>query len=165
MKKLSVLFAAIIMFASIGLKAQKTATLDVAGILNAMPEKKTADKQIEAFQTAKAAEIKKKADAVQVIYEKYQKESAAQTLEINKTRQEELQKLFEDVKKIETAAQKELYDKQDAAFAPIEKKFNEAVSRAAKANGWEYVMDANSTSLVYKGGPDATPAVKKELGL
>ncbi len=27
------------------------------------------------------------------------------------------------------------------------------------------LCDANSTGLVYKAGPDATPAVKKELGL
>ncbi|MFC6267010.1 OmpH family outer membrane protein [Frigoriflavimonas asaccharolytica] len=165
MKKLSVLFAAIIMFASMGLKAQKTATLDVTGILNAMPEKKKADTQLEAFQTAKAAEIKKKTDAVQAVYERYQKESAAQSAEVNKTRQDELQKMFEEVKKLEAAAQKELYEKQDAAFAPIEAKFNAAVKKAALANNWEYVMDANSTSLVYKAGPDATPAVKKELGL
>lgn len=165
MKKLSVLFAAIIMFASIGLNAQKIATLDVASVLNAMPEKKTADKQLEAFQTVKAAEIKKQSDAAQVLYEKYNKESQTQTAEANKTRQDELQKLFENLKKMESDAQKELYSKQDAAFAPIEVKFNAAVSKAAKANGWDYVMDANSTSLVYKGGPDATAAVKKELGL
>ena len=62
-------------------------------------------------------------------------------------------------------AQKELFAKQDAAFAPIETKFNNAVKKAATANGWEYVMDSNSPALVFKGGPDATPAVKKELGL
>ncbi len=41
MKKLSVLFAAVMMVVSVGMaKAQKMATLDVLGVLNAMPEKK-----------------------------------------------------------------------------------------------------------------------------
>lgn len=40
MKKLSVLFAAIMMVVSVGMaKAQKSATLNVAAVLNAMPEK------------------------------------------------------------------------------------------------------------------------------
>lgn len=44
MKKLSVLFAAVMMVVSVGMaKAQKIATLDVMGVLNAMPEKKKAD--------------------------------------------------------------------------------------------------------------------------
>lgn len=41
MKKLSVLFAAVMMVVSVGMaKAQKIATLDVLGVLNAMPERK-----------------------------------------------------------------------------------------------------------------------------
>lgn len=165
MKKLSVLFAAIIMFASIGLNAQKIATLDVAAVLNAMPEKKKADQQLEAFSNAKAAEIKKQGESAQALYEKYSKDAGTQTAEINKTRQAELEKISDNLDKLKADAQKELFTKQDAAFAPIEAKFNAAVKKAAAANGWEYVMDANSPALVHKGGPDATPAVKKELGL
>jgi len=41
----------------------------------------------------------------------------------------------------------------------------DAVNKVAKANGYEYIMDVNSVGLVYKGGPDATAAVKKELNL
>lgn len=165
MKKLSVLFAAVIMFASIGMKAQKIATLDVAAVLNAMPEKKKADQQLEAFSTAKAAEIKKQGESAQALYEKYTKDAATQTPEVNKTREGEMQKLSENLEKMRNDAQKEFLQKQDAAYTPIEAKFNAAVKKVATANGYEYIMDANSTALVHKGGPDATPAVKKELGL
>lgn len=41
MKKLSVLFAAVMMFMSVGVaKAQKVASLNVAEVLSLMPEKK-----------------------------------------------------------------------------------------------------------------------------
>lgn len=165
MKKLSVLFAAIVMFASVGMKAQKIATLDVAAILNEMPEKKKADTQLEAFSNAKAAEIKKLTESAQATYEKYSTDAKTQTEAVNKTREAELKKLSENLDKMKADAQKELYTKQDAAFAPIEAKFNAAVKKAAVANGWDFVMDANSNAFVYKGGPDATAAVKKELGL
>ena len=76
-----------------------------------------------------------------------------------------LQKMQENVQQMYTAAQKDLADKQDAAFAPIEKRFNDAVSRAAKANGWSFIFDSNNPAFIYKGGDDATTAVRKELGL
>ena len=166
MKKLSVLFAAVLMFLAVGVaKAQKIATMDVAAVLNAMPEKKKADQQLEAYTTAKQAEIKKQADAAQALYEKYAKEAPQQTAETNKAREAEMQKLGEDIQKKRDAAMKEFNTKQDAAYTPIEKKFNDAVTKVAKANGWDFIMDANSSAFVYKGGPDATALVKKELGL
>lgn len=166
MKKLSVLFAAVMMFLAVGVaKAQKIATMDVAAVLNAMPEKKKADDQLKAFTDGKQAEIKKQADAAQALLKKYSEDAPKQTEAVNKQREAELQKLQENLQQMSNAAQKDFLTKQDAAYLPIEKKFNEAVGRAAKANGWDYVMDSNSSAFVFKGGPDATAAVKKELGL
>jgi outer membrane protein len=165
MKKLSVLFAAIVMLLSVGVKAQKVASLDVASILNMMPEKKKADEQLDAYSKAKQVEIQKAGEASQAIFQKYQEEAPKQTAAVNKTREAELQKMSADLQLKQAAAQKDVQDKTTATFAPIEEKFNAAVSRAAKANGWDFVLDANNPSLIYKAGPDATPFVKKELGL
>ncbi|KQR94972.1 molecular chaperone Skp [Chryseobacterium sp. Leaf180] len=166
MKKLSVLFAAVMMVVSFGTaKAQKIATLDVVGVLTAMPEKKKADAELTAFADAKQAEIKKKADAAQAKFQQYQTEASKKTADENKAREAEMEKLGTEIKQMQEKAQKDFQAKQDAAYEPIEKKLNDAVNKAAKANGYDYIMDANSTSIVYKGGPDATAAVKKELGL
>ena len=166
MKKLSVLFAAAMMVVSVGMaKAQKIATLDVAGILNAMPEKKKADAEITTFVNAKQAEMKKKAEAAQAKYALYQKEAATKTEAENKARVEEMHKLQEEMGQMEDKMRKDATAKQDLLFEPIEKKLMDIVTKVAKANGYDYIMDANSTGLVYKAGPDATPAVKKELGL
>ena len=166
MKKLSVLFAAVMMVVSVGMaKAQKIATLDVTAILNAMPEKKKADTEITNFVTGKQGEIKKKADAAQAKYELYSKEGATKTEAENKVRMEELQKLQQEIAQMEEKMRKDATAKQDALFEPIEKKLMDAVNKVAKANSYEYIMDVNASGLVYKGGPDATAAVKKELGL
>lgn len=165
MKKLSVLFAAAMMVVSVGMaKAQKMATLDVAGILNAMPEKKKADADLTAFVNAKQAEIKKKGEAAQAKYALYTKEAPTKTEAENKVRGEEMQKLQEEMAQMEDKMRKDATAKQDVLFEPIEKKLMDVVSKVAKANGYDYIMDANSTGLVYKAGPDATAAVKKELG-
>ena len=57
------------MFMSFGVaKAQKIATVDVAAILNMMPEKIKADEQLKAFSTAKQAELEKLATAFQQMF-------------------------------------------------------------------------------------------------
>ena len=166
MKKLSVLFAAVMMFMSVGVaKAQKVASLNVAEVLSMMPEKKKADEQLTAFKNSKEGEIKKQMESYQALLQKYSEDAPKQTQQVNDTRSAELQKLQQNIQQMTVAAEKDMAGRMDTAYAPIEKKFNDAVAKVAKANGWDFVFDSNSDGLIYKGGPDATPAVKKELGL
>ncbi|REC74221.1 OmpH family outer membrane protein [Chryseobacterium elymi] len=166
MKKLSVLFAAVIMVVSVSMaKAQKLATVDLMGVLNAMPEKKKADTDIKAFLDVKQAEIKKKTDAAQAKFQQYQAEAPKKTADENTAREAEMKKLGDEIQQMQEKAQKDLQAKQDVAFGPIEKKLNDAIEKVAKANGYEFIMDANAGALVYKAGADATAAVKKELGI
>lgn len=166
MKKLSVLFTAVLLFvAASTVSAQKVAALDVNAILNLMPEKKKADEKLEALSKTKGAEIEKLRNEAEALYKKYAEDAPKQTAQVNETRSAELQKMQEKVQQLMQAAQKDVAEKTDAEYAPIEKKFQDAVDRAAKANNWDFILDANSNFLIYKGGPDATAAVKKELGL
>ena len=166
MKKLSVLFAAVMMFMSFGVaKAQKIATVDVAAILNMMPEKIKADEQLKAFSTAKQAELEKLATAFQADVQKYQQEGAKLTPQQREAKEAELGKTQQNLQQMSQAAQKDLYDRQEAAFAPIDKRLKDAITRAAKNNGWDFVFDSSISGLYYNAGPDATAAVKKELGI
>ncbi|MDO5614619.1 MAG: OmpH family outer membrane protein [Cruoricaptor ignavus] len=166
MKKLSVLFAAVMMFLSVGVaKAQEVASLDVSAVLSLMPEKKKADEQLEAFSRTKGAEIEKQMQSAQDLLKKYSEEAPKQTQQVNEQRDAELQKLRQNIEQMQAAAQKDFTERQNAAYAPIEKKFYDAVEKVSKANGWKFVFDSNNPALIYRGGADATPAVKKELGL
>lgn len=166
MKKLSVLFAAVLLMTTVGLaKAQKVATLNVLDVLNAMPEKVKADKQLEAFSQAKENELKAEGEKIQALYQKYSQEAAKQTEAVNKQREKEVQDKAQKFEELKLKVQKEVLEKEKNTYAPIEAKFNSAVQKVAQANGWDYVMDANSPVFVYKNGPDATAAVKSELGI
>ena len=47
-------------------------------------------------------------------------------------------------------------------YAPIEKRLNDAITRAAKKQMvWDFIFDSATNGLIYKAGPDATAAVKK----
>lgn len=166
MKHLSVLFSAVLLFvASTAVKAQKIAHLDVNAILSIMPEKKAADQRLENLAKTKSAEIEKQAQAWQAEVAAYQQGAAKMTDAQKQAKEEELTKKQQNIQQLQQAAQKDIAEKQDVEYAPIEKKFSDAITKVAKANGWDYVLDANASIFLYKAGTDATPAVKKELGL
>lgn len=164
MKKLSVLFAAVFLFVAVGVaKAQKIASLDVGAVLSVMPEKIKLDQQMKTLSDSKKAELDKKRTSAETLFEKYQKEAPTQTQQINEQRNAELQKLQSNLQQEAMAGEKDIRDKYDAGLEPIEKKIQDAISKVAKAKGYDFIVDA--TVFVYKGGPDATQDVKAELGL
>lgn len=166
MKKSGLLLGLAMMVMSFGtMNAQKSATLDVAGILNAMPEKKKADIDLEAFSKTKEAELEKQGKSLQAEIETYQKGAAKLTEAQRAAKEQELQKKQQNLQQLLQVAQQDLAKRQGEAYAPIEKKINEAVEKVAKANGYDFIFDVNTVGLIYRGGADATAAVKKELGL
>lgn len=164
MKKLSVLFAVVMMFVAVGVaKAQKMASLDYQQVLSLMPETKKVSTDLDAFSKAKEAELKKMGDAFQADVTKYQTEGAKMTEAQRQAKEAELGKTQQNLQQVALTAQQDLGKKREAALTPVINKLNAAIEKAAKANGWDYIID--SSALIYKAGPDATAAVKKELGL
>lgn len=164
MKKLSVLFAAAMMFASVGIaKAQKVASMDYEAVLAVMPETKKMTADLDTFSKTKGDELKKQAEAFQKEIQQYQAEAAKLTEAQRNAKEAELQKKQQNLQQIQTTAQNDLATRRDAAVKPIIDKLNKAVDKVAKANGYEFIIDGSA--LIYKSGPDATEAVKKELGL
>ena len=165
MKKLSVLFAAILMFVTVGVaKAQKVASMDYEAVLAVMPETKKMTTELEAFSKTKGEELGKQADAFQKEVQQYQQVDGPKMTEAQRTAKEaELQKKQQNLQQIQATAQNDLAQRRDAAVKPIIEKLNKAVEKVAKASGYEFIID--SGALIYKGGAHATAAVKKELGL
>ena len=164
MKKLSVLFAAVMMFLTVGVaKAQKMAMMDYESVLAAMPETKKMTNDLDVFSKTKGDELQKQAEAFQKEVQQYQAEGAKLTEAQRTAKETDLQKKQQNLQQIQQTAQKDLAQRRDAAVKPIIDKLNKAVEKVAKANGYDFIIDGSA--LIYKGGPDATPAVKKELGL
>ena len=164
MKKLSVLFAAVMMLMTVGVaKAQKVASMDYEAVLAAMPETKKMTTDLDTFSKTKGDELNKQAEAFQKEVQAYQAEGAKMTEAQRTAKESELQKEQQNLQQLQQTAHQDLASRRDAAVKPIIEKLNNAVNKVAKANGFDFIIDA--TALIYKGGPDATPLVKKELGL
>lgn len=164
MKKLSVLFAAVMMLVTAGaVNAQKVASMDYEAVLAAMPETKKMTTDLDTFSKTKGDELQKQAEAFQKEVQQYQADGAKMTEAQRSAKEGELQKKQQNLQQLQQTAQNDLAQRRDAAVKPIIDKLNNAVAKVAKANGFDFIID--STALIYKGGPDATPLVKKELGL
>lgn len=164
MKKLSVLFAAVMMFVTVGtVSAQKVASMDYEAVLSAMPETKKMTTDLDTFSKTKGDELNKQAEAFQKEVQQYQAEGAKLTEAQRTAKEAELQKKQQNLQQLQQTAQKDLATRRDTAVKPIIEKLNNAVEKVAKANGFDFIID--STALIYKAGPDATALVKKELGL
>ncbi len=164
MKKLSVLFAAVMMLVTAGaVNAQKVASMDYEAVLAAMPETKKMTTDLDTFSKTKGDELQKQAEAFQKEVQQYQADGAKLTEAQRTAKEGELQKKQQNLQQLQQTAQNDLAQRRDAAVKPIIDKLNNAVAKVAKANGFDFIID--STVLIYKGGPDATPLVKKELGL
>ena len=164
MKKLSVLFAAVMMFLTVGVaKAQKVAMMDYEVVLAAMPETKKMTNDLDVFSKTKGDELQKQAEAFQKEVQQYQADAPKLTEAQRTAKEADVQKKQQNLQQIQQTAQNDLAQRRDAAVKPIIDKLNKAVEKVAKANGYDFIIDGSA--LIYKGGPDATPAVKKELGL
>ena len=164
MKKLSVLFAAVMMLVTAGaVNAQKVASMDYEAVLAAMPETKKMTTALDTFSKTKGDELQKQAEAFHKEVQQYQADGAKLTEAQRTAKEGELQKKQQNLQQLQQTAQNDLAQRRDAAVKPIIDKLNNAVAKVAKANGFDFIID--STALIYKGGPDATPLVKKELGL
>ena len=164
MKKLSVLFAAVMMLVTAGaVNAQKVASMDYEAVLAAMPETKKMTTDLDTFSKTKGDELQKQAEAFQKEVQQYQADGAKMTEAQRNAKEGELQKKQQNLQQLQQTAQNDLAQRRDSAVKPIIDKLNNAVAKVAKANSFDFIID--STALIYKGGPDATPLVKKELGL
>ncbi len=173
MKKITFVF---LLTAMVGVfqfaKAQNIAHINVIELLNAMPEKKTADDQLKALADQKRAELKKQEDAFTAKYQKIQDDLKTKSPSELEKMKDQIQKYQEDAQKdnesllaLRETAAKELDQKQEALYEPIMKKAQEAVNTAAKEKGYLYVFDSSQPGLVYAQGPDILNDVKAKLGL
>jgi outer membrane protein len=168
MKKLLMM---LLFVAPLSMMAQKIGHFDYQGILQAMPEYKTAQTELEAVVKMYEEEIAGMQKEFQNKMEKYQKEVTAQTpANIRERREKELmdmeQRLRQAYEDNQTALQKEEQNKMQ----PIAVKLSDAINMVAKEGNFVYLIDKATASAIHiflneALSEDVTPLVMKKLGI
>lgn len=147
---------------------QKIGYLNAQAILADMPEVKSADSELEAFAKQLGAKdsvmvVQFQAKA-QAVAEKQQKgEIAPVQLEAEKKKLEEEQA---KIQAFEQSMQQDLAKRKQEKLQPIYDKVNKAINEVAKENGYTYVVDVTTGSLLYADEKhDLQNLVRKKLGL
>jgi outer membrane protein len=98
----------------------------------------------------------------------YTKEEKNLTELVRQTKQQEIIDLNRRMQDFQAKAQEDLSAKQMELFQPIQANVDKAIKAVGKENGFVYIFDVGSGSLLYfdeTKSTDVTPLVKAKLGI
>jgi outer membrane protein len=165
MRKVLILLMAVIMAAP-AFAQQKFGHIDSAALLEIMPEKAKAEKELEAF----AAEFQSALEAMAKEYETkvaaFQQAEQGMIKTVRDTKVREISDLERRIQEFQQQAQEEIGKKEQEVLTPIIDKARKAIDQVAVEKGYTYVFDASLGVLLYaKDSEDVMADVKAKLGL
>ena len=161
----SLTFVFFLSVCSLGFTQSKVAHIDSQSLISQMPEVKEAQAQIEKLQKTYQTEIEASMKEYQTKLQTYSADAQNQTEVTNQARQKELQGMEQNIQQYQQTAAQDIQQKQQDLLRPLIEKARSAIQKVAKAQGFDYVIDATEGgSLIYPGGKDLMEDVKVELG-
>jgi outer membrane protein len=170
MKKLFkvALVAMCIMFVGNFAKAQtKIGYINFGEVIRELPEAKTVQTQLDAYQKQFVDELSEMNNAFQAEQKKYQAGFNTMTDAQKTAEQGQLQDMQKRMQDFQTDAQQKVEAKSNELIKPLSDKAKAAVNEVAKEKGYSYVFDTSQGAplLVSPDGDDLLPAVKVKLAL
>ncbi|WP_456439571.1 OmpH family outer membrane protein [Psychroserpens sp.] len=168
MKQIKTLLFASLLFVgatSFTTAQSKIAHINTTQLVEAMPEMKTAQAEIERLTKTYEAEIKTMATELQNKVKQYQAEVDTKTEEENTARAQEVQTMEQSIRQYQGQAQQDLQKKEADLLKPIFEKAKAAIIKVSKAQGFQYVLDSTQGGgVLVADGKDLLADVKTELG-
>ncbi|RFN59630.1 OmpH family outer membrane protein [Marixanthomonas ophiurae] len=144
----------------------KVAHIDTQALVEAMPEMKAAQSELDKIQKTYDTEIKAMAKELQTKMTQYDQEAATKTDEENEKRFQEVQGMQSNIQSYRQQAMQDLQKKQEDILKPVLEKARAAIQKVGRAQGFQYVMDSTTGSgILLADGKDLMIDVKKELGI
>lgn len=167
MKKIKVLFTALVLVASAGfVQAQsKIAHINSATLMEQLPAVKQAQKTMEDETTKYQNLLQTMETNIKAL------EAEIQGGQLDELQKEiKLQEYQDAVKRYQTlqaTAQEKLAELQTSLINPIITDLKKTITEVAKAEGYDYVLDSAEGGILIYGNEshDLMPAVKKKLNL
>lgn len=165
------LFLVVLLAAPLSAFAQKFAHFDYTAIMQALPETKAAQADLEKLGKQYQAELENMQKELQTKAEKYQKEDTAATPEnIKERHQQELQDMYQRLQQAQQDNSQKFQEEQAKKMNPITQKVMNTVNAVASEGGFVYIIDKNSAQ---QGGifinetisTDLTSTIMKKLGV
>lgn len=136
-------------------------------IISQLSEAKVVNNQLTVQQTQAENELKRLQKELQEKYAAYQQGLSQMTDVIRKDREKELQTLQARIEEFGRTADASLQTKYRQLMSPILNKVQQTIDTVAKQNGYNYIINAGSTTNVLYAQPenDITDLVLKRMGV
>jgi outer membrane protein len=161
MKKSVLILIALVSIVSINAQT-KVAHINTQKLLDTLPSRKVALKQISEFQQKGEMELKDMEADLQKTYQKYMAEQNTLTPVMKQYEEERIQKKQQGLQQREQELQQQISLLGNELNAPILKRVQKAVKTVSISKKLNYVID-ESTTLYFDGGTDITNDVMLEL--
>jgi outer membrane protein len=168
--KIKIFIIALITISTLALNAQtkgKFGHIDSQKLLASMPERTTAQTQLQEESKGLEKELVTMQEELQAKYQDYMAKETTLTALVKQTKQTELQDMQTRIQTFQQTAQEMLEKKEAELLQPIIDKAKKAIEEVGKEKGFIYVMDSSVGVILYfsEESEDITPLVKKKLGI
>ena len=162
MKKLII---AVLLALPIIASAQKFGHINTQELFAEMPEVAQVKLKMDTIQSQYENQLASMNEEFQKKVQDYQTQEATMAEAIKQIRQQELQEMQQRIQLFYQTAEQDIQKKQQELLAPVHEKMTKAIKTVGEREGYTYIFD--SAAMVHMGADavDATPAVKKELGI
>ncbi|MCF7568341.1 OmpH family outer membrane protein [Sabulilitoribacter arenilitoris] len=143
----------------------KIAHINTSELIQAMPEMKAAQTQIETLGKTYQTDMQAMMTELQNKSKQYGAEESTKTQEENAKRVQELGAMEQNIRQFQGQAQQDMQKKELELLQPITKKAKDAILKVGKAQGFDYVLDSSQGMVILSNGKDLLADVKKELGI
>ncbi len=148
MKKI-LLSAATMLFLTLSMNAQKIAIIDVNQVLNALPDYKKAQEDLDKIAQKWRSDIAQQQDVIKGMYSKYQAEQVLLSDDARKKREDEIMAKEKDAREVQRTKfgpEGELFKKRQELVKPIQDKVYAAIEKFANEKGYDLVLDKSSSA-------------------
>ncbi|PRD56939.1 OmpH family outer membrane protein [Sphingobacterium gobiense] len=169
MKK--VIFVISLIVASVTLaSAQRLAYVDSEYILNHIPEYTAAQKQLDDLSTKWQAEVDKRYEEIEKLYQAYQNDQVLLNDDMRRRREDEIvnkEKEVKDFQRQKFGFEGDLYKERIRLIQPIQDRVSKAIQELAKSENLDLIMDKGSEVAILFANPnlDKSNDIITKLGL
>ena len=169
MKKITGVFlsALIMIAASTFAQSMKFGHINSAGLLSGMPEVKSADSQLQTYQTQLETQLKSMTEDYQKKVQDYYAKEALLADAVKQSKAQEISDLELRIQEYQATAQQSMEKKKEELYSPILEKAEKAIKEVAKEKGYAYVLDTSPGSGVLYAieSDNIMDMVKSKLGI
>ncbi len=162
MKKIIIAMMLILPLAA---SAQKFGHINTQELFTQMPEVAKIKLKMDTIQGQYENQLASMNEEIQKKAQDYQAQEATMADAVKQIRQQELQEMQQRIQLFYQTAEQDIQKKQQELLTPVHEKMAKAIKAVGERENYTYIFD--SAAMVHIGADaiDATPAVKKELGI